>query len=106
MQLSIIFLLDYKLLLAGSRLYVYCIIKGNAGICPSGPHPISGVKDSLGKLHRERHMVWVLTLARFTSVLKLLLFQFNNWSVNDKLMTYNSNNKNFLDLAIVNLRHP
>ena len=69
---------DYKLLLAGSRLYVDCVTKGNAGICPSGRHSISGVKDSLGKLHWERHMVWVLTLARFTSVIKLLLFQFNN----------------------------
>ena len=48
---------DYKLLLAGSRIYVYCIIKGNARICPSGRHPISGAKDSLGKLYRKRHIV-------------------------------------------------
>ena len=41
---------DYKLLLAGSRLYVDGIIKGNAGICPFGRHPISRAEDNPGKL--------------------------------------------------------
>ena len=54
------------MLLAGSRHYVYRIMKGNAGMCPLGRYPIS---DSLGKLHRKGHMVLVLRLARFTSVL-------------------------------------
>ena len=53
---------DYKLLLAVNRHYVYHITKGNAGMCPTGRHPIS---DSLGKLHQICHMVLVLTLAQF-----------------------------------------
>ena len=65
---------DYKLLLAGSHLYVNGIMKGNAGICPFGRHPISGTVDSPGKFHRKGHKVMELTLSRLTSVLQITFF--------------------------------
>ena len=68
---------DYILLLAGSRDYVYRIIKEMRGYALSVDLQSQESRQPR-KLHRERHMVLVLTLARFTSVSKLLLFQFNN----------------------------
>ena len=55
------------------------IIKGNAGICLFGRHPISGAEDRPGKLHAKGHKVMELTLSRLTSVLQIAFFQFNNW---------------------------
>ena len=62
---------DYKLLLAGSRLYVNGIINGNMGMCPSNRHPIPGVKDSQRNLHGKSNKVMELTLSLLTSVLQI-----------------------------------
>ena len=63
----------YKLLLAGSRLYVDGIINGNAEICLFGRHPIKGAEDNPGKLHGKGYKVMELTLSRLTSVLQVAL---------------------------------
>ena len=60
--------------LAGSRLYVNGIIKGNTGICPFGGHPISRAEDNPGKLHGKGHKITELTLSRLTSVLQIAFF--------------------------------
>ena len=82
------------MLLAGSHLYVNGIIKRNAGMCSSGRHPISGVKDSPGKLHGKSHKVVELTLSRLTfSTANCICFN-STTGINE---LHNSDNKNFSD---------